>query len=148
MLVVAQRRSRVPGERMPCAPPDEGLAAAVRALFVPVDRPPKVVSRAGRGGVGFMRSLRAIIGAEFVERFRVTGWWEFWLDKNGRSAGKPVNRAATRVGRGFGGGTSRRGFRPGPVSFPLNTTVEDQSADQPAIRQTRWPEVPSEEPGI
>ncbi len=34
---------------------------------------------------------------------------------------------------------------PIPVSFPLNTTVEDQPANQPAIRKNRWPEVPSEE---
>ena len=49
-----------------------------------------------------MRSLRALTGAESVERFRVTGRWEFWLDEDGRSAGKPVNHAATRVGRDFG----------------------------------------------
>ena len=35
---------------------------------------------------------------------------------------------------------------PIPVSFPPNTTVEDQSADQLAIRKNRWPQVPSEEP--
>jgi hypothetical protein len=35
-------------------------------------------------------------------RFRVTGRWEFWVDENGRSAGKPVSQAATRVGRDFG----------------------------------------------
>jgi hypothetical protein len=49
-----------------------------------------------------MRLLRALIDAEIVERFRVTGRWEFWLDEAGRSAGKPVNHAATRVGRDFG----------------------------------------------
>lgn len=49
-----------------------------------------------------MRSLRALIGAGSLERFRVTDRWEFWLDEDGRSAGKPVNHAATRVGRGFG----------------------------------------------
>lgn len=49
-----------------------------------------------------MRSLRSLIVAECVERFRVTDRWEFWVDEDGRSAGKPVNQAATRVGRDFG----------------------------------------------
>ena len=34
---------------------------------------------------------------------------------------------------------------PSTGSFPLHTTVEGQVADQPAIRQNCWPEVPSEE---
>jgi hypothetical protein len=49
-----------------------------------------------------MRSLRALIVAECVERFRVTDGWEFWLAEDGRAAGKAVNQAATRVGRDFG----------------------------------------------
>jgi hypothetical protein len=49
-----------------------------------------------------MRSLGALIGAECVERFRVTDRWEFWLDEDGRAAGKAVNEAATRVARDFG----------------------------------------------
>jgi len=61
-----------------------------------------MVRLAGGSDIRFMRSLRALIGAESVERFRVTDRWEFWLDEDGRSAGKPVNHAATRVGRGLG----------------------------------------------
>ena len=87
---------------MPCAFPDADLLSAVRAVLVPVDGPPVMVRVAGGSDVRFMRSLRALIGAESVERFRVTGRWEFWLDEDGRSAGKPVNHAATRVGRGLG----------------------------------------------
>ena len=49
-----------------------------------------------------MRSLRALIGAECVERFRVTDRWEFWLDEDGRAAGKAANEAAMRVARDFG----------------------------------------------
>jgi hypothetical protein len=74
----------------------------VRALLIPVDRPPEVVDLAGAGGIGFMRSLRALIGAECVERFRVTDRWEFWVDEDGRAAGKAVNEAAMRVARDFG----------------------------------------------
>jgi len=61
-----------------------------------------MVRVAGGSDVRVMRSLRALVGAKCVERFRVTDRWEFWLDEDGRSAGKPVNLAATRVGRGFG----------------------------------------------
>jgi hypothetical protein len=49
----------------------------VRALLIPVDGSPEVVHLAGGGGVRFMRSLRALIVAECVERFRVTDRWEF-----------------------------------------------------------------------
>lgn len=63
----------------------------MKALVVPVDGPPAVVAVAGGGGARFMRSLRTLIGAEFVEPFRVTDRWEFWLDEDGRSAGKVVN---------------------------------------------------------
>lgn len=76
--------------------------SAVRALLVPVDGPPEVVDVAVGRGARFVRSLRARIGAELVERFRVTDQWEFWADEDGRTAGKAVNQAATRVGRGFG----------------------------------------------
>jgi hypothetical protein len=74
----------------------------VRALLIPVDRLPEVVSVAGGGDVRFMRSLRVLVGAGCVERFRVTGRWEFWVDEDGRAAGKAVNAAATRVARDFG----------------------------------------------
>jgi hypothetical protein len=36
--------------------------------------------------------LRSLIGAEQVERFRVTGRWEFWVDEDGRAAGKGGDR--------------------------------------------------------
>ena len=49
-----------------------------------------------------MRSVRALLGAGCAERFRVTDRWEFWLDEDGRAAGKAVNEAATRVARDFG----------------------------------------------
>lgn len=74
----------------------------MRALHVPVGGPPEVVDLAEGGGARFMRSLRAIIGADFVEPIRITDRWEFWLDENGRAAGKQVNPAATRVARAFG----------------------------------------------
>jgi hypothetical protein len=82
--------------------PGEHAASAVRALLISVDGAPGVVGLAGGGGIRFMRSLRALIGAECVERFRVTNRWEFWLDEDGRAAGKAVNEAATRVARDFG----------------------------------------------
>ncbi|MGH3190108.1 MAG: DUF3846 domain-containing protein [Streptosporangiaceae bacterium] len=74
----------------------------MRALLVPADGPPEVVDVAVGGGARFMRSLRARIGAEAVERFRVTDRWEFWVDEEGLAAGKAANQAATRVARDFG----------------------------------------------
>jgi len=82
---------------------------AVRALLVPVGGPPEVVDLAGGGGLRFMRSLRALIGAECVERIWLTDRWEFWLDEDGAAAGKPVNQAATLVARAFGARFSLRG---------------------------------------
>jgi hypothetical protein len=84
----------------------EHVAPAVKALLIPVDGPPEVVGLAGGGGIRFMRSLRALIGAGCVERFRVTDRWEFWLDEDGMAAGKAVNQAATRVARAFGAQSS------------------------------------------
>jgi len=78
------------------------VACAVRALLVPVGGPPEVVDLAGGGDARFTRSLRALLGAGCAERFRVTDRWEFWLDEDGRAAGKAVNEAATRVARDFG----------------------------------------------
>ncbi len=75
----------------------------MRALLIPVDGPSAVVGVAdGGGGTRFLRSLRSLIGAEQVERFRVTDRWEFWVDEDGRAAGKAVNEPATRVARDFG----------------------------------------------
>jgi hypothetical protein len=62
-----------------------------------------------------MRSLRALIGAErvewveWVERFRVTDRWEFWVDEDCRAVGKAVNEAAMRVARDFGASFSPLG---------------------------------------
>lgn len=61
-----------------------------------------MVDLGGGGGIGFMRSLGALVGAECVERIRITGRWEFWLDEDAMAAGKVVNQAATRVARDFG----------------------------------------------
>jgi hypothetical protein len=81
----------------------------VRAVLVPVEGLPEVVDLAGGEGIWFMRSLRALVGAEHVERIRITDRWEFWLDEDGWAAGKAVNQAATRVARGFGARFSLRG---------------------------------------
>lgn len=43
-----------------------------------------------------------LVGAECVERIRITDRREFWLDENGWAAGKAVNQAATRVAAAFG----------------------------------------------
>ena len=53
-----------------------------------------------------MRSLRALIGAECVERILVTDLWEFWVDEDGVAVGKRVNQAATGLARAFGAGFS------------------------------------------
>lgn len=79
-----------------------GGLCAVKGLLIPVDGLPVVVGVAGGEGGRFLRSLRSLIGAECVERFRVTDRWEFWLDEDGRAAGKVVNEPATRIARGFG----------------------------------------------
>jgi hypothetical protein len=49
-----------------------------------------------------MRSLRALIGTDCVERIWITSRWEAWLDENGTAAGKPVNQAATFVAHSYG----------------------------------------------
>jgi hypothetical protein len=74
----------------------------VKALLIPVDGPPRVVDLADGGGIRFMRSLRALIGAPCVERIWITDRWEAWLDEDGTAAGRPVNQAATLVARSFG----------------------------------------------
>jgi hypothetical protein len=56
-----------------------------------------------------MRSLRALIRAECVERISITDRWEVWLDENGMAAGKPANYAATLIARSFGFEFSLRG---------------------------------------
>jgi Domain of unknown function (DUF3846) len=73
----------------------------VKALFIPVDRPPRELDLPG-GGTRFMRSLTALIGTECAERIRVTSRWEAWLDEDGAAAGKPANQAATLVAQSFG----------------------------------------------
>jgi hypothetical protein len=57
--------------------------------------------RAPRGGGQFMTSLKALVGG-WAERLWITSRWEAWLDEDGRSAGKPVNRTATRPAQSFG----------------------------------------------
>ena len=74
----------------------------MRGLLIPVDGVPAVVGVAGGEGARFLRSLRSLAGAEQVERFRVSGRWEFWVDEDGQAAGKVVNEPATRVARDFG----------------------------------------------
>jgi hypothetical protein len=74
----------------------------VKALLIPVDGPPRIVDLANGGGTRFMRSLRALIGTECVERIWITDRWEAWLDEDGAATGKPVNQAATLIARAFG----------------------------------------------
>lgn len=74
----------------------------MRALLIPADGPPRMVDLADGSGTRFMRSLRAHISAQCVERIWVTDRWEAWLDEDGAAAGKPSNRAATLVARSFG----------------------------------------------
>ena len=73
----------------------------MKALFIPVDGPPRELDLPG-GGTRFMRSLKALIGTECAERIWVTSRWEAWLDEDGAATGKPVNQAATLVARSFG----------------------------------------------
>jgi hypothetical protein len=56
-----------------------------------------------------MRSLRALIGADCIERLWITSRREAWLDENGSAAGNPVNQAATFVGHSYGWQFSLRG---------------------------------------
>lgn len=78
-------------------------------MLVPVDGLPEVVDLADGGGILFIRSLRALVGAKWVEPVRITDRWEFWVDEDGWAAGKPVNQAATRVAGAFGAGFSLLG---------------------------------------
>jgi hypothetical protein len=73
----------------------------VKALFIPVDGPPRELDLPD-GGTRFMRSLKALIGTECAERIRVTSRWEAWLDEDGAATGKLVNQAATLVAQSFG----------------------------------------------
>ena len=88
-----------PAEQSACSRP--ARRRAVKALLVPVDGPPRDVDLPG-GDTRFMRSIKALIGAECTERIQVTSRWEAWLDENGTAAGKPVNQAATLVAQSFG----------------------------------------------
>jgi Domain of unknown function (DUF3846) len=80
----------------------ERVASVMRELLIPVDGPSAVVGVADGGGARFLRSLRSLIAAERVERFRVTNRWEFWVDEDGQAAGKVANESATRIARDFG----------------------------------------------
>lgn len=51
-------------------------------------------------------------------------YWEAWLDEDGRSAGKPVNQAATRLAQSFGWQASLLG--------PVVIVGLDKDADRPA----------------
>jgi len=81
----------------------------MKSLLIPADGPPAIAELADGAGTRFMRSLRALIRAECVERISITDRWEAWLDENGIAAGKPVNHAATLVARSFGFEFSLRG---------------------------------------
>jgi len=74
----------------------------VKALLIPVDGPPRVVDLADGGGTRFMRSLRTLTGAQYVEPIGITDRWEAWLDEDSAATGKPVNQAATLLARAFG----------------------------------------------
>ena len=81
----------------------------MKALLIPVDGPPRAIDLPDGGSTRFMRSLRALIGAECVELIWITSRWEAWLDEDGIAAGKPVNQAASLVARSFGAQFSLRG---------------------------------------
>ena len=74
----------------------------MKALLIPIDGPARVVDLPGGGGTRFMNSLRALIGTDCAERIWITTRWEAWLDENGTSAGRQVNKAATRLAQSFG----------------------------------------------
>jgi hypothetical protein len=95
----------------------------VKALFIPVDGPPREVDLPG-GGTRFMRSLKALIGTECAERIRVTSRWEAWLDEDGAATGKLVNQAATRLAQSFGWQLSLLG--------PVVIVGLGKNADRPA----------------
>jgi hypothetical protein len=71
-------------------------------MLIPVNGPPREVDLPNGDGPRFMRFLRALIGTDCAERLWITDRWEAWLDEDGRSAGKPVNQAATRLAQSFG----------------------------------------------
>ncbi|HXL20592.1 MAG TPA: hypothetical protein VN961_23980 [Streptosporangiaceae bacterium] len=81
----------------------------MKSLLIPANGPPRVVDLPEGGGTRFMRSLRALIGTDCVERIWITSRWEAWLDENGTAAGKPVNQAATFVAHSYGWQFSLRG---------------------------------------
>ena len=74
----------------------------MKALLIAVEGPPREVDLPRGGGGRFMSSLTALIGADFIERLWIATRWEAWLDENGRTAGKQVNEAATRLAQSFG----------------------------------------------
>lgn len=87
----------------------EGPGREMNALLIPVDGPPRPVALPGPGGTRFMRSLRAIVGADCAERLWITDHWEAWLDEDSAAAGKPVNQAATFLAQSFGYRSNLRG---------------------------------------
>ena len=95
-------------------------------MLVPVDGLPEVVDLAGSEGILFIRSLRALVGAKWVEPVRITDRWEFWLDEDGWAAGKPVNQAASRVAGAFSARLSLRGT-------VVITGVDDGAAGSAAL---------------
>jgi hypothetical protein len=72
-----------------------------------------------------MRSLRAHISAQCVERIWVTSRWEAWLDEDGAAAGKPANEAATLVARSFGAQFSLNGTADSPQPSTAGAASSD-----------------------
>jgi hypothetical protein len=74
----------------------------VKALLLPADGQPREVDLPNGTGTRLMRSLKALIGADCVERIQLTSRWEAWLDEDGSATGNPVNQAATLLARSYG----------------------------------------------
>jgi hypothetical protein len=93
-------------------------------MLILVNGPPREVDLPNGDGPRFMTSLKALIGTDCAERLWITDRWEAWLDEDGRSAGKPVNQAATRLAQSFGWQLSLLG--------PVVIAGLDKNADRPA----------------
>ncbi|NUK00327.1 DUF3846 domain-containing protein [Streptomyces lunaelactis] len=73
-------------------------------------RPTTVVDLGDDGaGSRFLRSLRAIIGAECAECVAVTDRWDAWLDEESAVRRRPLNEAATRLAHDYGARVRLRG---------------------------------------
>jgi hypothetical protein len=82
----------------------------VQALRIPVGGPATVVDLDDDGGgPRFLDSLRAAIGADYVECIAVTDRWTAWLDEDSAARDQPLNQAATQVAGEYGARFRLRG---------------------------------------